>query len=459
MPAALDSPTNGHDAQPVIEVTDVVKTFNGRNVLDGVSLTVRRGETLVIMGASGCGKSTLLRCLIGAHSPDKGTIKLFGKDMGKMRTRELDGVRKRFGILFQSGALFSSMTVGENVALPLKEHARLSADMVDLMVKVKLELVGLREAEDRLPSEISGGMAKRAGLARAIALDPELLFYDEPTSGLDPIMTQIIDSLIVDLARTMNVTSVVVTHDLKSAFRVADRMVVLNNGRIVQQGQPHEVRASSDPFVKRFIHGPVESKTVVLQKTPSDRAQADRPPRGSDFFPNPGATLVSSSPRLRAVEQKPAEQKDSSAKPPPMPNAPSVADFPIREAAPRVADVSAREQAPAAVPAAAPAPHLAPGLYIPKRRPTEIRASEPPAPQFSPVPAVLPPPVAPPPPSVPAVAAEKTNADPAATVLMPPPTFSSPSSSVVDLIPVNPVPPIEQKPAAPPKNAGQGGVA
>src|SRR4029078_2991554 len=158
----------------------------------------------------------------------------------------------RFGILFQSGALFSSMTVGENVALPLKEHTDLSAEMIDLMVKVKLELVGLREAEHQLPSQISGGMAKRAGLARAIALDPELLFYDEPTSGLDPIMTGIIDGLIVDLSRTMNVTSVVVTHDLKSAFRVADRMVVLNNGRIGLQGLPPEIRASNHPLLTRL---------------------------------------------------------------------------------------------------------------------------------------------------------------------------------------------------------------
>ena len=286
-------------APPVIEISDVAKMFNGRNVLDGVSLTVRRGETLVIMGASGCGKSTLLRCLIGAHDVDQGSVKLFGKDIAKLRQREFDAVRKRYGILFQSGALFSSMTVGENVALPLKEHTRLGADMIDLMVKVKLELVGLREAEDRLPSEISGGMAKRAGLARAIALDPELLFYDEPTSGLDPIMTGIIDSLIVDLARTMSVTSVVVTHDLKSAFRVADRMVVLNNGRIVMQGLPNEIRASMDPFVRRFIHGPVESKTVMIPRGALDRG-------GSGFVPGaPGAALVSSG-ITRAAPVKPA---------------------------------------------------------------------------------------------------------------------------------------------------------
>ena len=269
-------------AQPVIEISDLVKTFEGRRVIDGISLKVRRGETLVIMGASGCGKSTLLRCLIGAHRAEEGAIRLFGQDIASLPGRELDAVRRRFGILFQSGALFSSMTVGENVALPLKEHTDLSAEMIDLMVKVKLELVGLREAEHQLPSEISGGMAKRAGLARAIALDPELLFYDEPTSGLDPIMTGIIDGLIVDLSRTMNVTSVVVTHDLKSAFRVADRMVVLNNGRIVAGGaSAHEIRAHQDPFVKKFIQGPVEAKTAVFTKSSMEKGTASAVARNS----------------------------------------------------------------------------------------------------------------------------------------------------------------------------------
>lgn len=259
------------DAQPIIEIVDLVKRFGDRKILDGINLRVRKGETLVIMGASGCGKSTLLRCLIGAHRAEEGSVKLFGQDILTISLKELDAVRKRFGILFQSGALFSSMTVGENVALPLKEHTDLSAEMIDLMVKVKLELVGLREAEHQLPSQISGGMAKRAGLARAIALDPELLFYDEPTSGLDPIMTGIIDGLIVDLARTMNVTSVVVTHDLRSAFRVADRMVVLNNGRVVAEGMPHEIKTHQDPFVKRFIQGPVEAKTAVFPKSAMDK--------------------------------------------------------------------------------------------------------------------------------------------------------------------------------------------
>jgi phospholipid/cholesterol/gamma-HCH transport system ATP-binding protein len=216
--------------------------------------------------------------LLGAYRPDEGDIRLFGRNIWELSLRELNDVRRRFGILFQSGALFSSMTVGENVALPLAEHTDLTAEMIDLMVKVKLELVGLREAEDLLPAQISGGMAKRAGLARAIALDPELLFYDEPTSGLDPIMTGIIDGLVMDLARTMNVTSVVVTHDLKSAFRVADRMVVLHEGHVVAEGMPHEIRGNTDPFVRRFVQGPIEAKTAVFPRRALDRDLPARRP-------------------------------------------------------------------------------------------------------------------------------------------------------------------------------------
>ncbi len=259
----------------VVKTTGLIKEFDGRRVLKGIDINVHRGETLVIMGASGCGKSTLLRCLMGAYEPDGGAVELFGRNISQLSNREMDSVRKRFGILFQSGALYSSMTVGENVALPVREHTDLKQDMIDLMVKVKLELVGLREAENLFPAQISGGMAKRVGLARAIALDPELLFYDEPTSGLDPIMTGIIDGLIVDLARTMNVTSVVVTHDLKSAFRVADRMVVLNEGRVVAEGMPHEIKSNTDPFVRRFIQGPVEAKTGIFNRADLEKMQGN----------------------------------------------------------------------------------------------------------------------------------------------------------------------------------------
>jgi phospholipid/cholesterol/gamma-HCH transport system ATP-binding protein len=280
--ALPDKPAVPPAEPPVIETIGLVKTYSGRNVLDGIDLTVYRGETLAVMGASGCGKSTFLRCLIGAERPDAGTVKLFGKDLWSLAPRELDAVRRRFGVLFQSGALFSPMTVGENLALPLKEHTDLSPEMIDLMVKVKLELVGLREAEDLLPSQISGGMAKRGGLARAIALDPELLFYDEPTSGLDPIMKGIIDGLVVDLAHTMNVTSIMVTHDLTSAFRVADRMVVLNNGKIVAEGGPRTIKMCADPFVQRFIQGPVEAKTAILSRSTMEHPTPIPSPHGGE---------------------------------------------------------------------------------------------------------------------------------------------------------------------------------
>ena len=219
--------------QPVIRVTNLVKKFDGRTVLDGITLDVHRGETMVIMGGSGCGKSTLLRCIIGAMKPEGGTIELFGQNIYCLRERQLDDVKKKFGILFQSGALFNSMTIAENVALPLQEHTGLGQEIIDIQVKIKLELVGLREHADKYPSQISGGMKKRAGLARALALDPQILFYDEPSAGLDPVTSAEIDRLMVDLSKKIGVTSVVVTHEMDSAFTIADRMAMLDKGRVL----------------------------------------------------------------------------------------------------------------------------------------------------------------------------------------------------------------------------------
>ncbi|MDP7028842.1 MAG: ABC transporter ATP-binding protein [Phycisphaerales bacterium] len=221
------------DSDIVISMRNLVKRFGGQTVLDGVNLDVRRGETVVIMGGSGCGKSTTLRHMVGSLIPNEGSVEVLGKDLATLDEDELNEVRKKFGILFQSGALFNSMTVADNVALILEEHTDLDASIIDMMVKIKLELVDLREAADKYPAQISGGMKKRAGLARALALDPEILFYDEPSAGLDPVTSAAIDQLIIDLTKRLGVASVVVTHEMDSAFTIADRMVMLHKGRVL----------------------------------------------------------------------------------------------------------------------------------------------------------------------------------------------------------------------------------
>jgi phospholipid/cholesterol/gamma-HCH transport system ATP-binding protein len=244
---------------PVIEVSDLVRQFGSRKVLNGISFQVHKGETMIIMGGSGCGKSTLLRHVIGAMKPTSGSVKLFGEEITTMSESDIARVRRRFGMLFQSGALMQSLTVGENVALPIVEHSRLDPGIVDLMVKMKLEMVGLTGFENLKPAEISGGMKKRVGLARALALDPELLFSDEPTAGLDPIMVSVVDILTKELTRKLGMTAVVVTHDMTSAFRIGTKMIMLgtgpNQGKIVAAGTPEEIRASPDGEVQQFING------------------------------------------------------------------------------------------------------------------------------------------------------------------------------------------------------------
>lgn len=228
------------DDSAIIAVEKLVKVFGTQTVLSGVDLRIRSGETLVVMGGSGCGKSTFLRLLIGSLQPTSGRISMFGEDLSALDEEGLDAVRRRFGILFQSGALFQSMTLADNVALPLREHTSLDPEIIDIQVKIKLELVGLREHASKLPSQISGGMKKRAGLARALALDPKILFYDEPSAGLDPVTSAEIDQLMLDLTRKLGVTSVVVTHEMDSAFTIADRMVMLDKGRVLKIGTREE---------------------------------------------------------------------------------------------------------------------------------------------------------------------------------------------------------------------------
>jgi phospholipid/cholesterol/gamma-HCH transport system ATP-binding protein len=241
-----------------IQVDSVTKRFGTRTVLDAIRLEVRQGETLVILGGSGSGKSTLLRLMIGNIPADGGRIVAFGRDICGMSADEVDDYRRSIGVLFQSGALFNSMTVADNVALPLREHTDLPESTIEIVVKIKLELVGLREHADKMPAELSGGMKKRAGLARAIALDPKVLFYDEPSAGLDPVTSAEIDQLIIDLNRKLGVTSVVVTHEMDSAFRIADRMVLLDRGKFIVSGTPQEMRDSTDPLVHQFVYGLTE---------------------------------------------------------------------------------------------------------------------------------------------------------------------------------------------------------
>lgn len=253
------------EKEVVIEVRDLSKSFDGRKVLNGVNLKIYKGETMVIMGGSGCGKSTLLRHIIGSYVPDSGSILIHDKDITKLTEDQFDKIRKRFGMVFQNAALFDSMRVEDNIALALQEHTKLADDIIKIMVKMKLELVGLRGFERLMPSQLSGGMRKRVGLARAIAMDPEIVFYDEPTAGLDPIVAGVIDKLILDLSKKLQITSVVVTHDMKSVFTIADRIAMLYGGQVIAYGTPDEVKNSKDPRVLQFITGDPEGPIRFFQ--------------------------------------------------------------------------------------------------------------------------------------------------------------------------------------------------
>lgn len=261
----------------VISVRDLQKTFTNAQgekvtVLDSVTFDVMRGETLVIMGGSGCGKSTLLNCLIGEYELDAGRICYQTRDLDApldittIEETAFNAIRKRFGILFQSGALFNSMTVGENVALPLREHSVVDPAVIDIVVTLKLQQVKMLPHRNKMPAQLSGGQKKRAALARATALDPEILFYDEPSAGLDPVTSTAIDELIIDLSRKLHVTSIVVTHEMDSAFRIADRMIMLEKGRVLKIGPraeferlrgagPETVSTQDERLMNQFLNG------------------------------------------------------------------------------------------------------------------------------------------------------------------------------------------------------------
>jgi phospholipid/cholesterol/gamma-HCH transport system ATP-binding protein len=253
-------------APAAIELCDLTKSLSGRTVLDGVSLAIQKGETMSIMGGSGAGKSVTLKHIVGLMKPDRGCVKVDGVDVTNTNHGSLEAARRKIGFCFQGSALLNSLTVFENVALPLREHELLDEAEIGRRVEEKLGLVGLSEAARKLPSEISGGMKKRVGLARAIIRNPSIILYDEPTAGLDPVMGRTINDLILDMQKKLGVTSVLVTHDMSSAFRVSNRMAMLQKGKILKVGTPDEFRASEDPFIKQFIYGESEGP---LTRTPA----------------------------------------------------------------------------------------------------------------------------------------------------------------------------------------------
>ncbi len=248
--------------QPVISVENLVAHYGATRVLHGLDLEVAQGEILVIMGGSGSGKSTLLNHLLGLLRPTTGCVRVLGEDLNRIDSVRLTELRTRIGVAFQGGALFSSLTVGDNIRLPLAEHTRLDRNTMDIITRLKLEIVNLAGAEHLMPSQLSGGMIKRAALARAIVMDPKLLFCDEPSAGLDPVVSAAIDDLILLLRDAMEMTIVVVTHELESAFKIADRICVLDKGHILMVGTVDEVRSSDHPRVQALINRQIEDVVV-----------------------------------------------------------------------------------------------------------------------------------------------------------------------------------------------------
>ena len=242
-------------SEPMIEIANLHKSFGSFQVLRGVNLTVEKGESMTVIGGSGSGKSVLIKHIIGLLFPDKGEVKVSGQVLNKLDDHQLNELRKKFGMLFQMAALFDSLTVWENVGFGLKQHTKLSDKEIRAIATEKLALVGLKNVEDKMPVDLSGGMRKRVGLARAIAMDAEIILYDEPTTGLDPITADSINDLIVDLRRKLGVTSVAITHDMHSAYKISDRIAMLYKGEIQEIGTPDQIKSTTNPIVKQFITG------------------------------------------------------------------------------------------------------------------------------------------------------------------------------------------------------------
>jgi phospholipid/cholesterol/gamma-HCH transport system ATP-binding protein len=247
---------SNRDAAPpeaMISIRELRVQYGEREILHGINFDVQRGETLVILGGSGSGKSTLLRTLVGLEKPSSGEIWIKGRNIAGTPMGEMDEIRKKIGMSFQGGALFGSMTVGENVALPLREHTKLEDSTIGIILRLKLDQVGLAGFENYMPSQLSGGMKKRAAVARALAMDPEILFFDEPSAGLDPIIAAGIDQLILEVKKAFHMTIIVVTHELASAFLIADRMVLIDKGNVIALGTPEEMRSSAHARVRQFL--------------------------------------------------------------------------------------------------------------------------------------------------------------------------------------------------------------
>jgi len=252
--------------QPIISVENLVTHYGDTEILKGINFSVNKGEVMVIMGGSGSGKSTLLRYLLGLNTPTSGRVCLLGKDITKMNAREMHVMKKNIGVAFQGGALFGSMTVAENIQLPLFEHTHLDKNTMQIMTGMKLEVVNLAGFENLMPSQLSGGMIKRAALARAIIMDPKLLFFDEPSAGLDPVVSAELDELILRLRDAMNMTIVVVTHELESAFKIADRITILDRGKILMCGTVDEVRNSDKERVHNLLNRKPRTDTVNVDE-------------------------------------------------------------------------------------------------------------------------------------------------------------------------------------------------